>query len=132
MGETVRHLPLACEWEEIPKAHKAHIFPTLELGYETCKIRLVSRRHPVQDRSRYLDEVVPSTNRPEQCRERGREVTGWVAQLPAGLCPQGTFQMVNNSRGGAGSILRQKDQEPSFLRKQTAEAQQRAYLLHEG
>ncbi|GJX69933.1 hypothetical protein Tco_0307104 [Tanacetum coccineum] len=30
MGETVRPLPLACEWEEIPEAFKAHIFPTLE------------------------------------------------------------------------------------------------------
>ncbi|GJX96111.1 Myc-type, basic helix-loop-helix domain-containing protein [Tanacetum coccineum] len=31
MGETVRYLPLACEWEEIPEAYKAHIFPTLEV-----------------------------------------------------------------------------------------------------
>ncbi|GJU39786.1 acidic leucine-rich nuclear phosphoprotein 32 family member A [Tanacetum coccineum] len=30
MGETVRPLPLACEWEEIPEAFKAHIYPTLE------------------------------------------------------------------------------------------------------
>ncbi|GKA27127.1 Myc-type, basic helix-loop-helix domain-containing protein [Tanacetum coccineum] len=30
MGETVKYLPLACEWEEIPEAYKAHIFPTLE------------------------------------------------------------------------------------------------------
>ncbi|GJW63583.1 CACTA transposable element [Tanacetum coccineum] len=30
MGETIRPLPLACEWEEIPEAFKAHIFPTLE------------------------------------------------------------------------------------------------------
>ncbi|GJW43916.1 hypothetical protein Tco_0072715 [Tanacetum coccineum] len=30
MGETVRPLPLACEWEEIPEAYKAHIYPTLE------------------------------------------------------------------------------------------------------
>ncbi|GJR16170.1 acidic leucine-rich nuclear phosphoprotein 32 family member A [Tanacetum coccineum] len=27
MGETVRPLPLACEWEEIPEAFKAHIYP---------------------------------------------------------------------------------------------------------
>ena len=31
MGETVRPLPLACEWEEIPEAFKAHIYPTLEV-----------------------------------------------------------------------------------------------------
>ncbi|GJZ59346.1 gag-pol polyprotein [Tanacetum coccineum] len=30
MGETVRPLPLACEWEEIPEAFKTHIYPTLE------------------------------------------------------------------------------------------------------
>ncbi|GJU00741.1 acidic leucine-rich nuclear phosphoprotein 32 family member A [Tanacetum coccineum] len=30
IGETVRPLPLACEWEEISKAFKAHIYPTLE------------------------------------------------------------------------------------------------------
>ncbi|GJT37325.1 hypothetical protein Tco_0937190 [Tanacetum coccineum] len=30
MGETVRPLPLACEWDEIPEAFKAHIYPTLE------------------------------------------------------------------------------------------------------
>ncbi|GJX36110.1 hypothetical protein Tco_0247667 [Tanacetum coccineum] len=29
MGKTVRPLPLACEWEEIPEAFKAHIYPTL-------------------------------------------------------------------------------------------------------
>ncbi|GJS01649.1 acidic leucine-rich nuclear phosphoprotein 32 family member A [Tanacetum coccineum] len=34
MGETVRYLPLACEWEEIPEAHKAHIFPTLESYFD--------------------------------------------------------------------------------------------------
>ena len=31
MGETIRPLPFACEWEEIPEAFKAHIFPTLEV-----------------------------------------------------------------------------------------------------
>ncbi|GJW19104.1 Myc-type, basic helix-loop-helix domain-containing protein [Tanacetum coccineum] len=30
MGEQIRPLPLACEWEEIPPAYKAHILPTLE------------------------------------------------------------------------------------------------------
>ncbi|GKF02028.1 hypothetical protein Tco_0028951, partial [Tanacetum coccineum] len=30
MGETIRPLPLACEWEEIPEAFKAHIYPILE------------------------------------------------------------------------------------------------------
>ncbi|GJZ47661.1 hypothetical protein Tco_0601493 [Tanacetum coccineum] len=30
MGKTVRPLPLACEWEEISEAYKAHIYPTLE------------------------------------------------------------------------------------------------------
>ncbi|GKC48326.1 hypothetical protein Tco_1066048 [Tanacetum coccineum] len=30
MGETVWLLPLACEWEEIPEAYKAYIYPTLE------------------------------------------------------------------------------------------------------
>ncbi|GJT89600.1 hypothetical protein Tco_1078445 [Tanacetum coccineum] len=30
MGETVWPLPLACEWDEIPEAFKAHIYPTLE------------------------------------------------------------------------------------------------------
>ncbi|GJX35460.1 Myc-type, basic helix-loop-helix domain-containing protein [Tanacetum coccineum] len=30
MGETIRPLPFNCEWDEIPKALKAHIFPTLE------------------------------------------------------------------------------------------------------
>ncbi|GJT79318.1 hypothetical protein Tco_1053660 [Tanacetum coccineum] len=28
--DLVRPLPLACEWEEIPEAYKAHIYPTLE------------------------------------------------------------------------------------------------------
>ncbi|PWA47530.1 hypothetical protein CTI12_AA479680 [Artemisia annua] len=30
IGEQIRPLPLACEWEEIPPALKAHIIPTLE------------------------------------------------------------------------------------------------------
>ncbi|GJS75883.1 hypothetical protein Tco_0725764 [Tanacetum coccineum] len=30
MGEQIRPLQLACEWEEIPHAYKAHILPTLE------------------------------------------------------------------------------------------------------
>ncbi|GKA74499.1 Myc-type, basic helix-loop-helix domain-containing protein [Tanacetum coccineum] len=34
MGETVRPLPLACEWEEIPEAYKAHIYPTLESYFD--------------------------------------------------------------------------------------------------
>ncbi|GJV56669.1 Myc-type, basic helix-loop-helix domain-containing protein [Tanacetum coccineum] len=34
MGETVKYLPLACEWEEIPEAYKAHIFPTLESYFD--------------------------------------------------------------------------------------------------
>ncbi|GJR38061.1 Myc-type, basic helix-loop-helix domain-containing protein [Tanacetum coccineum] len=34
MGETVRYLPFACEWEEIPEAYKAHIFPTLESYFD--------------------------------------------------------------------------------------------------
>ncbi|GJV14445.1 Myc-type, basic helix-loop-helix domain-containing protein [Tanacetum coccineum] len=38
MGETVRYLPLACEWEEIPEAYKAHIFPTLEIILRRKKV----------------------------------------------------------------------------------------------
>ncbi|GKF50473.1 hypothetical protein Tco_0146940, partial [Tanacetum coccineum] len=34
MGETVKYLPLACEWEEITEAYKAHIFPTLESYFD--------------------------------------------------------------------------------------------------
>ncbi|GJR04007.1 hypothetical protein Tco_0526991 [Tanacetum coccineum] len=30
MGETVRPLPLTCEWDKVPEAFKAHIYPTLE------------------------------------------------------------------------------------------------------
>ncbi|GJZ97166.1 hypothetical protein Tco_0669619 [Tanacetum coccineum] len=42
MGETVRPLPLACEWEEIPEAFKAHVYPTLESYFnlaEWCNIQ---------------------------------------------------------------------------------------------
>ncbi|GJV04187.1 hypothetical protein Tco_1337756 [Tanacetum coccineum] len=31
MGETVRPLPLACKWEEIPESFKVNIYPTLEI-----------------------------------------------------------------------------------------------------
>ncbi|GJV49371.1 hypothetical protein Tco_1439583 [Tanacetum coccineum] len=42
MGETVKYLPLACEWEEIPEAYKAHIFPTLE-GKAWAAIGIICR-----------------------------------------------------------------------------------------
>ncbi|GJY77590.1 hypothetical protein Tco_0483391 [Tanacetum coccineum] len=37
MGEQIRPLPLACEWEEIPPAYKAHILPTLESYFNLTK-----------------------------------------------------------------------------------------------
>ncbi|GJW76355.1 hypothetical protein Tco_0138037 [Tanacetum coccineum] len=37
MGETIRPLPLACEWEEIPEAFKAHIYPTLESHFNIAE-----------------------------------------------------------------------------------------------
>ncbi|GJR90022.1 CACTA transposable element [Tanacetum coccineum] len=37
MGEQIRPLPLACKWEEIPPAYKAHILPTLETYFNLAE-----------------------------------------------------------------------------------------------
>ncbi|GJU36209.1 hypothetical protein Tco_1184563 [Tanacetum coccineum] len=37
MGETVRPLPHACEWDEIPEAFKAHIYPRHELDMKAMQ-----------------------------------------------------------------------------------------------
>ncbi|GKC21431.1 hypothetical protein Tco_1023581 [Tanacetum coccineum] len=67
MGETVRSLPLACEWEEIPEAYKAHIYPTLEKvdkGYYEDLIETWRKGHSnkktgqfktTENEQRYLD-----------------------------------------------------------------------------
>ncbi|GJR90026.1 hypothetical protein Tco_0214037 [Tanacetum coccineum] len=67
MGETVRPLPLACEWEEIPEAFKAYIYPTLEKvdkGYYEDLIETWRKGHSnkktgqfktTENKQRYLD-----------------------------------------------------------------------------
>ncbi|GJZ70299.1 hypothetical protein Tco_0633849 [Tanacetum coccineum] len=225
MGETVKYLPLACEWEEIPEAYKAHIFPTLELGCN-LKLRILWRKNKQRIMADHLQEMLGrggkessaaeesvgrykpkmsgitwltgfpsdrvarslqnaanrakntilthqgkksfaqgrneyysicyrnlryeehkqdqvragrqpvqtdqdiwmksfrSTNR-QNSSGKGRKLPGG-AQLPRRRGPQHCFSNVNNRE--RWRILRQKDQEAELLRKQTAEAQQRAYL----
>ncbi|GJV27457.1 hypothetical protein Tco_1383905 [Tanacetum coccineum] len=67
MGETVRPLPLACEWDEIPEAFKAHIYPRLEKvdkGYYEDLIETWRKGHSnkktgqfktTENKQRYLD-----------------------------------------------------------------------------
>ncbi|GJT17935.1 hypothetical protein Tco_0876641 [Tanacetum coccineum] len=105
MGETVGPLPFACEWEEIPEAFKAHIYPTLESRkrhYEDL-IKTWRKGHSSkktgefkteQNKQRYamqemikagiipfktdqeiLDEVVPSDNR-QKMSAMGRKLPG--------------------------------------------------------
>ncbi|GJV44059.1 hypothetical protein Tco_1428595 [Tanacetum coccineum] len=78
--------------------------------------------------SRYLDEVVPSTNR-QNMSGKGRKLPGG-GSTSRRRGPQAFPDAI--SREELDRILRQKDQEAELLRKQTAEAQQRAYWLIEG
>ncbi|GJR61834.1 hypothetical protein Tco_1503996 [Tanacetum coccineum] len=71
-----------------------------------------------------LDEVVPSTNR-QNMSGKGRKLPGG-GSTSRRRGPQAFPNVI--SREELDRILRQKDQEAELLRKQTAEAQQRAYL----
>ncbi|GJW48366.1 hypothetical protein Tco_0080012 [Tanacetum coccineum] len=71
-----------------------------------------------------LDEVVPSTNR-QNMSGKGRKLPGG-GSTSRRRGPQAFPDAI--SREELDRILRQKDQEAELLRKQTAEAQQRAYL----
>ncbi|GJT10163.1 hypothetical protein Tco_0857205 [Tanacetum coccineum] len=153
MGETVKYLPLACEWEEIPEAYKAHIFPTLEYGETEPKmsgLTWLTGVHPdrvaesseccqpseehdsnpsreeiirarqerifgyeehanqvrvassLQDRSRYLDEVVSSYQQPEHVG-KGRKLPV-VAPLPSRRGPFRAFPDVISGGNGTGDI----------------------------
>ncbi|GJZ77994.1 hypothetical protein Tco_0642666 [Tanacetum coccineum] len=71
-----------------------------------------------------LDEVVPSTNR-QNMSGKGRKLPGG-GSTSRRRGPQAFPDVI--SREEMDRILRQRDQEAELLRKQTAEAQQRAYL----
>ncbi|GJX96112.1 glutamate-rich WD repeat-containing protein 1 [Tanacetum coccineum] len=71
-----------------------------------------------------LDEVVSSTNRQNMSR-KGRKLPGG-GSTSRRRGPQPFPDVI--SREEMDRILRQRDQEAELLRKQTAEAQQRAYL----
>ncbi|GJR48920.1 putative ribonuclease H-like domain-containing protein [Tanacetum coccineum] len=73
MGETVRYLPLACEWEEIPEAYKAHIFPTLELDMKSMQDQVRAGVIPYKTDQDILDEVELESDN-EAKRSRGRVV----------------------------------------------------------
>ncbi|GJX59168.1 hypothetical protein Tco_0290558 [Tanacetum coccineum] len=71
-----------------------------------------------------LDEVVPSTNR-QNMSGKGRKLPGG-GSTSRRRGPQAFPDVI--SREEMDRILRQRHQEAELLRKQTAEAQQRAYL----
>ncbi|GJV29372.1 Myc-type, basic helix-loop-helix domain-containing protein [Tanacetum coccineum] len=178
MGETVKYLPLACEWEEIPEAYKAHIFPTLENAAEEARNDAEEARNHLPpkkvwgDRTEdewntlvdwwsHPDRVARSlqnaanrakntilTHQGKKSFAQGRNeykvqkghyedlIETW--RKTHSRPETGEFKTEKNrkryafpdpvSREELDRILRQKDQEAELLRKQTAEAQQRAYL----
>ncbi|GJZ55343.1 zinc finger, PHD-type containing protein [Tanacetum coccineum] len=151
MGETIRPLPLACEWEEIPEAFKAHIYPTLEsyfnlaewynnqdkvvvgsnvytvgerLDMKAMQDRIKAGIIPFKTDQEILDEVVPSDNR--------QNMSGMGRKLPGGgsTSRRRTHRAYGDvmNRDQMTQILRQQEQEKELYRKQAEEAQQRAYL----
>ncbi|GJU64891.1 hypothetical protein Tco_1246726 [Tanacetum coccineum] len=79
---------------------------------------------PFKTDQEILDEVVPSTNR-QNMSGKGRKLPGG-GSTSRRRGPQAFPDPVSQEE--LDRILRQKDQEAELLRKQTAEAQQRAYL----
>ncbi|GJZ63192.1 hypothetical protein Tco_0619613 [Tanacetum coccineum] len=123
-----------------PKAYKAHIFPTLESYFDLAswynnqdkvvmgnnvytvgdrvklglqlKLRILWRKNKQRIKADHFTRLVrPRSKESSATEERG---------------PQAFPNVI--SREELDRILRQKDQEAELLRKQTAEAQQRAYL----
>ncbi|GJT92853.1 hypothetical protein Tco_1081698 [Tanacetum coccineum] len=121
MGETVRPLPLACEWEEIPEAYKAHIYPTLEAMKDNIKAGLI----PFKTDQEILDEIVPSDNR-QNLSGMGKEVKGgWLNSEGAQNRAFGRYYWTWDQ---ITQMFRQQEQEKELHRKQAEEAQARAYL----
>ncbi|GJX33619.1 Myc-type, basic helix-loop-helix domain-containing protein [Tanacetum coccineum] len=157
MGETVRPLPLACEWEEIPEVFKAHIYPTLEKvekGHYEDLIETWRKGHSSkktgefkteQNKQRYLDikamqdriKAGPFKTDQEILDEvvpsdNRQNMSGMGRKLPGGgsTSRRRTHRAYGDvmNRDQMTQILRQQEQEKELYRKQAEEAQQRAYL----
>ncbi|GJY45585.1 acidic leucine-rich nuclear phosphoprotein 32 family member A [Tanacetum coccineum] len=73
MGETIRPLPLACEWEEIPEAFKAHIFPT-------PKNRIKAQQYTIYDSPEEAkNHLPPSTVWGERTHDEWNELVDWFS-----------------------------------------------------
>ncbi|GJZ00855.1 uncharacterized protein Tco_0518284 [Tanacetum coccineum] len=151
MGETVRPLPLACEWEEIPEAFKAHIYPTLEsyfnlaewynnqdkvvvgsnvytvgerLDMKAMQDRIKAGIIPFKTDQEIFDEDVSSDNH--------QNMSGIGRKLPGGgsTSRRRTHRAYGDvmNRDQMTQILRQQEQENELYMKHAQESQQRAYL----
>ncbi|GJQ89026.1 CACTA transposable element, partial [Tanacetum coccineum] len=88
MGETVKYLPLACEWEEIPEAYKAHIFPTLEKvekGHYEDLIETWRKGHSSKKTGEF---------KTEQNKQGYLDMKGMQDRIKAGLIPFKTDQEI--------------------------------------
>ncbi|GJR89311.1 Myc-type, basic helix-loop-helix domain-containing protein [Tanacetum coccineum] len=127
MGETIRPLPLACEWEEIPEAFKAHIFPTLESYFNLAewynnqdKVVVVQNVYTVGERVRLgLELKLRLLWRKNKNRIKADHYAKHTSPDEAKNHPPPPRVWGRTHDGGTKNEL---------LRKQAEEAQQRAYL----
>ncbi|GJT88887.1 hypothetical protein Tco_1070604 [Tanacetum coccineum] len=88
MGETVWPLPLACEWEEIPEAFKAHIYPTLEKvekGHYEDLIETWRKGHSSKKTGEF---------KTEQNKQRYLDMKAMQDRIKAGIIPFKTDQEI--------------------------------------
>ncbi|GKB46255.1 Myc-type, basic helix-loop-helix domain-containing protein, partial [Tanacetum coccineum] len=92
MGETVRPLPLACEWEEIPEAFKAHIYPTLESYFN------LAEWYNNQDKVVVGNEAQRIIRRRRECGETEPKMSGmsWLTGGPIRIGCRGSLQNAAN------------------------------------
>ncbi|GJU54347.1 hypothetical protein Tco_1228061 [Tanacetum coccineum] len=137
--DATRPLPLGCEWEEIPEAYKAHIYPTLELDMKAMKDNIKVDLIPFKTDQEILDEIVLSDNRQnmldmgrkqqEQEKELHRkqaevaQAQAYLASLKADTADQqaNVAQQNSEANNAAQDLARENNNESSSGEEEEAE-----------
>ncbi|GKB63634.1 Myc-type, basic helix-loop-helix domain-containing protein [Tanacetum coccineum] len=92
MGETIQPIPLACEWEEISEAFKAHIYPTLESYFN------LTEWYNNQDKMVVGNEAQRIIRRRRECGETEPKMSGmsWLTGGPIRIGCRGSLQNAAN------------------------------------
>ncbi|GJW20619.1 hypothetical protein Tco_0031241 [Tanacetum coccineum] len=138
--DLVLPLPLDCEWEEIPEAYKAHIYPTLEKvdkGYYEDLIETWRKGHSNKKTGQFK-----TTENEQRYAMKDNIKAGLIPfktdqEILDEIVPSDNRQNMSNGQGRYRGVAqlsqranqnRQQEQEKELHRKQAEEAQARAYL----